>query len=698
MEQKEKLIEEKYLARTLTRLHDIVEESINEADSQEKFFNIENDKYLNSLKDMDLNTLSEETAIAVANMQLALEQKLQEIEKLKLKVDVYNKMVGNPYFAKLDIIPEDTNKKEQYYIGMHTVNDKDNNFMVLDWRSPIASVFYDYQVGKAKIISDNSSLNIDLINKRQFKIVDSKMEYFFDTNIAIEDDLLKDALGQNSSNSMKSIVQTIQSEQNAIIRSPEGVNLVVNGVAGSGKTAIALHRIAYLLYKLKGKLNSDSVLVVSQNSAFSSYISQVLPDLAEQDVKKIILDVLCAKHLSNIALIENKYEQIDRIINNPTQAEGWKIKTSYDFMNKLLRYCYDVVAKNFHSSSFMVMGNIITKDKIDKLYYEVYSEQNIFTRICWISEALVEDYFYNVKSAGALKKLKIEIFEKLFSFVTNKKPIKLYLEFLKNNNLDMKLRGKRIKNEDAYAIWFIKSFIFGYTADTKIKHLVIDEMQEYSALQLKIIDMLYPCSKTMLGDTTQSIESREAKNILDKYNEIFKNSVTKMDLTKSYRSTMQITKFFAYLSDNKNIEFVKRSGDEINKYLISQDKEITKLKELIDENLGYSSIAIITKTNRQAKELYARLKHVVKDITLIASNKDLLLSQVCIISAYNSKGLEFDYVIAYDTSEDNYKTDYDINLLFIVASRAVHKLDLISNSKFNDKIIKYFDMEGKNND
>ncbi len=697
MEQKEKIIEEKYLEETLARLNEIVKISGVETENIEKIFNIENEKYLNSLKDMDLNTLSEETAINVANMQVALEQKLQELEKMKLEVATYKNMINSPYFAKLDIVPADTKIKEQYYIGMHTLNDENNNFVVLDWRSPIASVFYDYQVGKAKIVSDNSTLDIELLNKRQFKIIDSKLKYFFDTNIAIEDELLQDALGQNSSNSMKSIVQTIQAEQNSIIRSPEGVNLVVNGVAGSGKTAIALHRIAYLLYKLKGKLDSDSVLVLSHNNAFSSYISQVLPELAEQDVRKVILDILCAKNLSNIAPIENKYEQIDRIINNSSQIDNWKAKTSFEFFEALNNYCYKIVANNFQSKSFMVMGVIIPKEKIDKLYFDVYSEQNLFTRICWISEALVEDYFYNVKSVGALKKLKIEIFEKLFSFVSCKKPIKLYLEFLETQGLDMKLRGKRIKNEDAYAIWFIKMFIFGYSVDSKVKHLIVDEMQEYSALQLKIIDMLYPCSKTMLGDTTQSIESLGAKHTLDNYSKIFKNSISNMVLTKSYRSTMQIAKFFAYLSGNRNIEYVHRSGDEIGLINVEKDSEISKIRQLINENSNFASIGIITKTNKEAKELFTRLKNEITDISLISNNKDLLENKVCIISAFNSKGLEFDYVIAYNTSKEVYKTEYDNNLLFIVASRAVHKLDLISINDFCDKINEYFDKIKKEN-
>jgi len=685
----ERQIEEKYLDGTLQLLKKVVETEEKECVTVEEQFNIENEKYLNSLKDMDLNTLSDETAITVANLQTALEYKLDLLNRLKLEKDVYKKMLSNPYFAKITILPEDTNVDEKYYIGTHTLNDEDNNFVVLDWRSPIASVYYDYQVGKAKIVSDNSVLEVDLLGKRQFKIENGKLEYFFDTNLAIEDELLQDALGHNSSNSMKSIVQTIQAQQNKVIRWSDGVDMIVNGVAGSGKTAIALHRIAYLLYKQKDKLTSDSVLVLSHNNAFSSYISQVLPELAERDVNKVILDVLCAKALSKIAPIENKYESMDRIINNPSQVDNWKAKTSVHFYNAIRDYCYKVVARAFEPKSFMIMGNIIPQEKLEKLYYEMYAEQNIFTRFIWMSEALVSDYFYNVKSVGAIKKLKIEIFEKLVSFLKSKKPVAVYLDFLKSMGLDMRLRGNKIKNEDAYAIWYIKMFIGGYNANSNIKHLVVDEVQEYSALQLKIIDMLYPATKTMLGDVGQCVEYVGAKEVFDNIDTILGKPVEKVELNKSYRSTMQITKFFAYLAGNERLEYVKRSGEEVRKINVDGSMELATIAKLIKENKNYNTIAIITKTNRQAKELYAKIKNKIKGVSLIANNKDTLGGKINIISAFNSKGLEFDYVIVYDASEANYSNDYDMNLLFIACSRAVNRLDLLSCNDFCSKIKEY---------
>ncbi len=682
MNTKEREKEEKYLSRTLDILRSVVAEEETECVSAEAEFNRENEKYLASLKDMDLNTLSDETAITVANMQSALEYKMQALSRLKLEKDVYKKMLSSPYFASIDILPVDTNTKEKYYLGTHTLNDDNNNFVVLDWRSPIASVYYDYQVGKAKVVSDNSTLDIDLLNKRQFKIVDGKLEYFFDTNIAIEDELLQDALGRNGSNLMKSIVQTIQSQQNKVIRSSDGVDLIVNGVAGSGKTAIALHRIAYLLYKMKGKLTSDSVLVLSHNNAFSSYISQVLPELAEQDVSKVILDVLCAKALHKIAPIENKYESIDRIINNPSQVESWRAKTSLWFYRRIKDYCYNVIAQSFKPKSFMIMGNIIPVEKISRMYYEVYSEQNIFTRLVWMSEALVNDYFYNVKSAGAIKKLKIEIYEKLHSFVEAKKPVAEYLDFLKTIGLEMRLRGDKIKNEDAYGIWYIKMFLAGYKPNTNIKHLVVDEVQEYSALQLKIIDMLYPATKTMLGDVGQCVEYNGAKEIYENIEDILGKSVEKVELTKSYRSTMQITKFFAHLANNKSLEYVHRAGDEVGLVACESNSELSTIARLLKDNKSYHTKAIITKTNRQARQLYARLHAKMKNVSLISSNKDVLSENVNIISAFNSKGLEFDYVIVHDASNTNYVTDYDKNLLFIASSRAVNKLDLLSTTDF----------------
>ena len=687
MTEKDKILETNYLNDTLSTLQDFVSKGETNVVKMEEEFKVENEQYLNTLKSLSLNEMSEETAVVVEGLQRGLDHKLNELNLIKSETAIYKTMLPNPYFAKIDIVPSDTNQKEKYYLGVHTL-EEDEKFIILDWRSPIASVFYDYPVGPAKIITDSTSLDVELINKRQFKIEDSKLKYFFDTNVAIEDELLKDALGQNSSNSMKSIVQTIQQEQNNIIRSSENVTLVVNGVAGSGKTAIGLHRIAYLLYKLKGKLSSNSILLLSHNNAFSSYISSVLPELAEEDVKKQVLDFECYRKLKSIAPIEYKYEQMERVISSAEQAEIWRKKVSYKFLTSLTDYLNNVVANDFKPTSFSILGNLIEKEKIKNLYFEMYKKQNIFTRLKWISEALFESCFYNVKSKGVAKKIKIEIFEKLFSFVKQKKPLSIYLDFLKVNGLSMSLRNGKIKNEDAYAIWYIKMFVYGYESSGDIKHLVVDEMQEYSAIQLKIIDMLYPCTKTILGDVKQCVEYGGALDIYEHFSDIFSEQVEKVLLNKSYRSTKQITDLFKYLIDDNTIQSVDRLGDEVG--FVKAEKSIfSKLVKLTRKNNKFASIAIITKTNKQAKFLYNKLNNHIDNLKLIGDNKELLSNGINIISAFNSKGLEFDYVIVYDASEENYSTSYEMNLLFIACSRAMHKLDLVTVNNFCNKIENY---------
>lgn len=687
MTEKDKIIENKYLNETISILDKFITNGEVNLAAMEKSFNDDNEQYLNTLKTLGLNDMSEETAIIVEGLQRNLDNKLNEIAVIKSENSAYMVMKDNPYFAKIDIVPSDTKNKEIYYIGVHTLEDNDR-FVVLDWRSPIASIFYDYPVGEAEIKADNSKLKVELLNKRQFKIDNGKLKYFFDTNVAIEDDMLKDALGQNSSNSMKSIVQTIQSEQNNIIRSPENVTLVVNGVAGSGKTAIGLHRIAYLLYKLKGKLSSSSVMVLSHNNAFSSYISTVLPELAEEDVKKQILDFECAKKLKAIAPIEYKFEQMERILLNPSQVEEWKNKTSYGYLLDLEDYLENVVARSFKPKSFSVLGNVIEKEKLENLYFEMYKNQNIFTRLKWMAEALCESSFYNVKSASVIKKLKVEIFNRLKSFVGQRNPLEIYLNFLKQKDLSMSLRNGKIKNEDAYAIWFIKMFVSGYSVRNDIKHLVIDEMQEYSALQLKIIDLIYPCTKTILGDIKQSVEYDGAKEVYDNLSAILSQEVNKIVLNKSYRSTKQITDLFKFLVNDSTMQSVDRIGEDVG-FVKAKNDLLKTIYKYVRSSKKYKTIAIITKTNKQAVAIFEKLKKHIPELALIGDNKEVLSNGVNVISAFNSKGLEFDYVIVPQVNPKNYSREYDINLLFIACSRAMHKLDLITDFEFCDKIQNY---------
>ena len=353
--QKDMELEKEYLSNTL-ELIGLKLNNLNVSSNHlEGIFNESNKEYFEYLKS-NANKMNEEDVVELVNLQGRLDD-LQEDSRDYVKMQsVYNKMLGKPYFASIRIKEDIEPDEEKYYIGIHSLVDDNKNFRVVDWRSPIASIFYDYEEGECEIRTNSSILNCDLLSKRQYGIEDGKLNYFFDTTINIEDEILKEALAQSSTNKMKAIVQTIQKEQNQIIRGDENKNLIVQGVAGSGKTAIALHRIAYLIYKMKGKITSKNIMFLSPNNAFSSYISSVLPDLAEDDVDKIQLDLVARKYLKKHLILERRYQQIDRIISESDLSE-YKYKTSYRFLEELLEFAHRNYIDNFHNKLIYILIN-----------------------------------------------------------------------------------------------------------------------------------------------------------------------------------------------------------------------------------------------------------------------------------------------------------------------------------------------------
>ncbi|MBO7218468.1 MAG: UvrD-helicase domain-containing protein, partial [Clostridia bacterium] len=392
------LAEEKQnLVETINLLNDKIAENVTFQENLEKSFSESNAEYFKEMKDIDLNDLSDNNVVSLVQMQTRLEDMQKDGETLKQEAIIYNKMLDKPYFARIDIKSIDMTSPEKYYIGIHSLTKSNNDYAIIDWRSPIASLYYDYENGDAFIVTDKTKLPCKLLNKRQFKIEKGKLEYYFDSSIKIDDDFLQQALAKSSSNQMKSIVQTIQKEQNNIIRSNEYGTMVVQGVAGSGKTAIALHRIAYLLYKLKGKITKDNIMLLSPNNAFSTYISTVLPDLAEEDVPKFQLDTIMRMALKKHLIVEPKYKQVERLIENPSEEENYKFKTSYKFLQELISYCNDKYVKGFKCNDFEILGVKISGDKITDLFHNKYKDKEVFVRIKWICENMFDIHFYREK-------------------------------------------------------------------------------------------------------------------------------------------------------------------------------------------------------------------------------------------------------------------------------------------------------------
>ncbi|MBE5757405.1 MAG: hypothetical protein E7345_00530 [Clostridiales bacterium] len=666
------LEEKKYLSDTISLLNEKLSFICMQKSRLNKNFSTSNDEYFEFLKEY-ANRLNDSTTVELYNLQSDLEN-IQVIgEQLEKDKKTFNKMLLKPYFARIDIKDKEFKNPEKYYIGIGSLEKSENDYKVIDWRSPIASIFYDYEKGDCQIKTNSSILKCTLLNKRQFGITNGEFNYYIDTTINIEDEILQNALAGNATNQMKSIVQTIQREQNEVIRGNESKTLIVQGVAGSGKTAIALHRIAYLLYKLKGKIKSENITFISPNSAFSSYISSVLPDLAEEDVNKLQLDLFARKMLIKNCIVERKFEQIERLISS-SDFDEYNYKSSVKFLNDLLEYANKNYIENFYVEDFVVSNAEISGSKIKELFTTKYSDKDIFTRLRWITENVVDLYFFKVKSPDKLVRLKEIIFKKLYSSISNKNPVKAYMSFLKSKKLKLELVDNKVKNEDVYGILFFKMFIFGLEKFDNINHLVIDEMQDYTPLQMYIINYLFDCPKTILGDFNQTILTNDIQKEINKFTSVLSGDKEIITLNKSYRSTEEITKFYNSIV-GKNTDIVSRQGEMVD-VINCSDTISTLLKNIeLFKSKGYKSIAVIVKTSKDAKNLFDKISNKLDNLELIDDNTDLYHNELCVITAYNSKGLEFDGVIVYDIDASN---DIDKNLLYIACTRALHKLTLIN--------------------
>lgn len=685
--------EKQNLVDTIDLLNVKIEENVTFQDNLEKTFSESNAEYFKEMKDVDLNDLSDNNVVSLVQMQSRLEDLQKDGETLKIEAETYKKMLLKPYFARIDIKSTDMTDKEKYYIGIHSLTDKDNNYSIIDWRSPIASLYYDYENGDAFIVTDKTKLPCKLLNKRQFKIENGILEYYFDSSVKIDDDFLQETLARSSSNQMKSIVQTIQKEQNNIIRSNEYGTMVVQGVAGSGKTAIALHRIAYLLYKLKGKVTKDNIMLLSPNNAFSTYISTVLPDLAEEDVPKFQLDNIMRMALKKHLIVEEKYKQVERLIEHPEDIEEYKVKTSYKFLSLLLDYCKERYVDGFKCDDFEILGVKISGDKITHLFHNKYKDKEVFVRIKWICENIFDIHFYREKRPDKVNAIKQQIFLNIYKNIKNKNAPKVYMDFLSQHGMRLKLNSNMVKNEDVYPIFIIRSFIYGADKFPKIKHIVIDEMQDYSPVQFYVINYLFNCPKTILGDYSQSLSPKDVKANYKYIKDILEEDISYVTINKSYRPTREIADLYNYIGNVQDALVVDRPGNKPELISVSSsasaDKELVRLiKEA--KKTDYKSIAVVTKTNREAATLYERLSKKIAGLNLIDDNADGYNNETCIISAFNSKGLEFDYVIVYNVSDSEYHSDIDNNLLYISCSRALHELKLLSIGAPNKKIEKYF--------
>lgn len=655
-------IEQNYLNEVLANIDKKIEQA--ESDNKVLLERIkENQHYMwESIYEMD----NAEKSFARSQMEMLddeCKEKINQIVSLRASRK-------SPYFGSIDFkLP---NEFLSYRIGLKGIKEG-NKVYVVDWRAPFSELYYNFDVGKGYYYVGDDKVEGEILSKKQYKIEDGKLVFCLESNIKIDDSILQEVLAKTSSEKMKNIVSTIQKEQNQIIRNDSPNNLIVQGVAGSGKTSIALHRIAYLLYKHRGTLNSNSILIISPNKFFSDYISNVLPELGEENIAETVMDELITINLDIKEKIETKTEQVERLLENPLEIGTAELKGSMQFCQDIIKFCKEYFNDNFVATDFIYDDFVIVKkEKIEQLFFEVYKDKPIAIKMEWIKD-------YIVDSAEPEQKLTSAKAKKILSrMLTIPDIYQIYNIFLqKYYGISFK-KTKTIKFEDAVALLYIKQYLFGINRYNKIKHLVIDEFQDYSPLNYYIINQMFQCVKTILGDTGQNVAGYET-TILNDFNQLDTIKSQMVLLNKSYRSTYEITSFANKIINRTNVEIVDRHGKEVKwtKYLGQQEK-IEKIIDFVkqSQNEGNKTIGILCKSMKQAEILNTELKDKIQYHYL---NKDTLdyKDGVILASTFLVKGLEFDAVIVVDADKENFKTPIDRQAFYVASTRAMHKLEML---------------------
>lgn len=594
------------------------------------------------------------------------------------------KIQNNPYFGSI-IFESDDAREENIYIGITYVSDN-MNYLVHDWRSPIASLFYDYEVGKASYLAPSGLINGNLKRKRQYKIENGKFVHIFDNSINIDDELLQEVLASSSSSKMKNIVNTIQKEQNKIIRNTSDKNLVVQGIAGSGKTSVALHRIAFLLYKIKN-LTSSNVLIFSPNRIFSEYISNVLPELGEENTLETTFHKFLESSIYEYKEIESFTDFISRYYKyNVNNVDLVIYKQSDEIINNINLYIDYLVNKAMFVKE-VVIDKYVTYD-VEDLNYMLkgrYSKFPLFERINAISIKISEnEYRGNKTKAKSIRRLLLEALNIDCDYK------KIYMDFYRSNfctflNLSDSeivnfVNKKKLNYEDACLFAYMKGLLNGFDYNVNILQVVVDEAQDYTKLQYIILSKIFKkASFTILGDVNQTINPYYKYNSLEEICEIFNVKSRYLELTKTYRSSENIIN---YINNILGLNYVVaiRKGD--NKEVISRC-ENDNLKEMLLADINYlknigKSIAIITKNDSEAEYLYELLSNEVMGLELLSSNSYNFKRDLVIVPSYVAKGLEFDSVIVYTKPNNRYKEN-EKYLFYVACSRAQHQLIVYNN-------------------
>lgn len=654
------------------------------------------------------------------------------------------KLQESAYFARIDFQenhPKADPEAIPIYIGVASLtNRQTHTLLIYDWRSPIAGMFYDFGRGPAYYQAPGGKISGTITLKRQFKIDHGRIIYMFDSDLKIDDEMLQALLSKSADSKMRTIITSIQREQNLAIRDEKHRILFVEGPAGSGKTSIALHRVAYLLYRERHSLTAENFVIFSPNRIFSDYISNVLPELGEKNIQQMMFQDYLLQALSpisdNVEEQEYQLEYLYQRTDDPDyliRSSSIAFKSSPQFASIIHRYLEAIEAEIAALPDLTLEGHpIISRDEWATLFTKTLTylpmakrlaqlRRMIYARLRPIIRQLREDEAVHIathteevneRTIKALARLNVrkrmEPFYNTLQNRTELNPLYLYRKLFADQALMQRLAGdetipaewssicqitleaidhNQILYEDALPLLFFQGTLEGFSAFSDIRHLVIDEAQDYTLFHYEILKRLFPkCSWTILGDPAQSIHpylhtadfDTAARILADESAETGEDT-TIIQLSRSYRSTYEIQRFAEAILGKNTAEPIQRSG---RRPLLIQVGELKDMEIAIVHQIdhfqqeGGKSIAIICKTLQEAVAVFEKISQHL-EVHLITPESIEFKRGIVIVPAYLAKGLEFDSVIIYNVNEQMYRSEAERNILYTICTRALHQLTLI---------------------
>ncbi|NOV02828.1 RNA polymerase recycling motor HelD [Paenibacillus planticolens] len=720
---------------------------------------------------MDMST-TEDAVESIASMRQqaeVLSERERTYRQAAKALGKLRRLVHSPYFGRIDFIERGERTEEAVYLGIASfLDEEEGQYLVYDWRAPISSLYYDFAPGEVAFTTLNGTVEGQMVLKRQYVIRDRQIHLMFDTGVTIGDELLKQVLSRSSDAQMKTIVATIQKEQNRIIRNDNAHMLIVQGAAGSGKTSAALQRVAYLLYKHRDKLSSDQMVLFSPNPLFNHYVSTVLPELGEENMQQTTYQAYLEHRLGEMFEVEDSFTQLEYILmrgSSSSESEGTPVteeayearlsgiyyKSSTAFLTVIEAYKKQLehTGMLFNPVHFREK-EVLSAARLAERFYSYDASIRLPNRLVLMKEWIVEqlENFAELEMEEAWVDEEIELLSSedyhraylrllkmegglgasfddydqerlLLARIVMKeylKPVRSWVKQFKFVDLtglygqlfrDEKeaeeggriaekprywaeicgrtleeLAQVRLPYEDATPFLYLMEAVCGFQTNASVRHVIIDEAQDYSPFQLAYLKRLFPrCRMTALGDLGQAIYSHaSAYSEIDPIAALYGPEQTEViRLFRSYRSTREIVEFTrGIVPGGDAIEPFTRAG-ALPRVVKASDRGslhsllAAEVARLLGE--GYASIAIITKTASESELAHQALAPLLEvPLGRITKHSPTFESGVLVIPSYLAKGVEFDAVLIYDGSHHQYGHENERKLFYTACTRAMHEL------------------------